>query len=284
MKSARVAVLGTGVMGAGVARSLLRAGHRVSVWNRTHDRAAPLGRSGAIVTTEIGECVLDASVVITLLYDASATLDVKPHLLESMGPEAVWVQSATIGPDGARQVARGVRRFLDAPVLGTRGPAEAGQLVSLVSGAADVAAAARPVIDGYSSRVVEAGPEIGRASALKLVCNAWVDLLVAGVGQSIAMAEQLDLDPALFLRAIEGGPVDAPVAQAKGAAILDDSTGVPSFALPGVVKDIGLMFSAVAATELRTELMVAMRDAYERVEETEYRDHDMAAVWRGFLR
>lgn len=112
-----VAVLGTGIMGAGIARSLLRAGHQVSVWNRAYERAAPLGESGATVATSVAECAHDASVVITMLFDTAATLEVKPELLESMNPDSVWVQSATSGPDGARDAAHRAPQLLDAPVL-----------------------------------------------------------------------------------------------------------------------------------------------------------------------
>lgn len=115
------------------------------------------------------------------------------------------------------------------------------------------------------------------------MCNAWVDLLVAGVGQSIAMAQQLDLDPALFLHAIADGLVDAAVAQAKGAAILREATAEPSFVLSGVVKDIDLMLAAINNTDVDAALIAAMRDVYQRAADIGYSDHDMAAAWRGFL-
>jgi len=193
------------------------------------------------------------------------------------------VQAATIGPDGARDAAHRAPQLLDPPVLGTRGPAEAGALVTLTSGPAELARKAGPVLEGYSSKIVDVGRRIGQASSLKLVCNAWVDLLVAGVGQSIAMAQQLDLDPALFLHAIADGPVDAAVAQVKGAAILSEATAEPSFVLSGVVKDIDLMLAAVNDTDLDAALIAAMRDVYQRAADNGYSDHDMAAAWRGFL-
>ena len=118
---------------------------------------------------------------------------------------------------------------------------------------------------------------------MKLVCNAWVDLLVAGVGQSIAMAQQLDLDPALFLHAIADGPVDAAVTQAKGAAILNGDTAESSFELSGVIKDIDLMLAAINNTDLGAALIAAMRDVYQRAADNGYRNHDMAAAWRGYL-
>ena len=95
-----VAVLGTGVMGAGMARSLLRAGHSVAVWNRSRARAEPLASDGARVAASPAEAVAGADVVVTMLFDTAATGDVVGAAAEAFGPDTVWLQTATVGPDG----------------------------------------------------------------------------------------------------------------------------------------------------------------------------------------
>ncbi len=133
-----VAILGTGAMGAGMARSLLRAGIEVTVWNRTAERARPLAADGATVATGPAEAVADAEIVVTMLFDTDSTLAIATEALPAMANGAIWVQSATIGIDGAaRAVALAAEHqvaYLDVPVLGSKGPADQGTLVLLASG------------------------------------------------------------------------------------------------------------------------------------------------------
>ncbi len=134
----RVAVIGTGTMGAGMAASILRAGHDLSVWNRTAERTTDLVNSGARGAADPADCVRDADVVITMLYDETATADAAAAFFPAMPDGAVWMQCATVGPAGARRLADLAAQHdvatLDAPVPGTKAPAEQGTLTALVSG------------------------------------------------------------------------------------------------------------------------------------------------------
>lgn len=278
-----VAVLGTGLMGTGMARSLLRAGHDVRVWNRTPDRAEPLRRDGATVARDPQDAVRDAHAVITMLFDADAVLDVVTGI--DLPDGCVWVQSSTIGIDGTRRVVelaqdRGLT-VLDAPVLGTRGPAAEGALVVLVSGDERAAAAVRPVLDAVGRATVDAGPEVGAATALKLVCNAWVGTVTAALGQSMALADGLGLDPRLFLGAIAGGPVDMPYAHVKGAAMLAGEYPA-AFTVDGVVKDLDLIRDAAARAGVPDTVLAATRDLFARTSADGRGHDDMAAVRTAF--
>src|SRR4051812_45621104 len=139
----RTAVLGTGIMGAAMARSLAREGHEVQVWNRTPDRAEAVTGDGITAHTAIGDAVAGCEVVVTMLYDADSVLEIAGELVAAMGPDTVWLQCSTVGPAGIARIAEAAGpvadRLLDAPVLGTRQPAETGNLVVLVSGPGDVA-------------------------------------------------------------------------------------------------------------------------------------------------
>ncbi|HET7740193.1 MAG TPA: NAD(P)-dependent oxidoreductase [Mycobacterium sp.] len=278
----RIAVLGTGIMGAGMARSLRREGHDVVAWNRTAAKAEPLAKDGIEVAESVTEAVTGADAVITMLFDADATLAIADDLLAALGPDAVWIQSGTVGPDGAHRIAlAGGDRVLDVPVLGTKKPAEEGALVVLASGPQELIDKVQPVLDAIGGRTIVVGPSIGAASALKLACNAWVGLITAGTAQSLAFAQSLGVEPSLFLRAIEGGPVDSAYAQLKGKAMLAGSYD-PSFALDGVVKDLSLMVTAANGVDFPAELIETVRAVFERASAQGHGEEDMAAVRYAF--
>jgi len=278
----QVAVLGTGIMGTGIARSMLRAGHDVRVWNRTAARAQPLADDGATVAGTAAAAVEGAEVVLVMLWDTPAVLDVLAAAAGS-APDAVWQLASTIGPGGMAEVAaaRPDLRLVDAPVLGTKGPAEQGKLVALVSGAPADVAAAQPAIDGYSARSVHAGERLGAASALKLVCNAWVATMNAAVGQSIALAEGLGLDPALFLDAMRGGASDAPYLHMK-AELVGKGEFPPSFALDGALKDVELIRATARGVSVADDVLAGLVAVYGRAVEAGHGEEDMSAVYRAF--
>lgn len=280
-----VAVLGTGTMGAGMARSLLRAGHEVRVWNRNPDRAAPLAADGAVVADSPAAAVAGADAVIVMLYDADSVLDVLEQAAHSAGSETVWLQTATIGMPGAVAVADFAAqhdlKLLDVPVLGTKGPAEQGKLVLLAAGDPTLREVVRPVFDAIASRTVWAGDELGRGTALKLACNAWVASLTAAAAQSLALAGALGLDPTLFLEAIKGGGSDSAYAHLKGAQMLAGRYEL-SFALDGARKDVGLITAAAAAVGVPTVLLDGVAVAFDAAAAAGYGAQDIAAVFTAF--
>ncbi len=240
-----VGFLGTGVMGAGMVRSLRRADLEVRAWNRDRSKAEPLAEVGATIAGSPGEAVRGADVVVTMLFDTDAVLDVIRQASPAAG--TLWLQMSTVGVDGAARTVDAARDLglvlVDAPVLGTRKPAEDGALVIMASGPDEAREKAAPVFDALGQRTLWVGAA-GQGSRLKLVCNAWVLGLIAALGQSIAMAEGLGLDPQFFLDAIEGGASDTPYAHAKGAAMLKRDYAV-TFGLLGARKDAGLIREAL---------------------------------------
>jgi 3-hydroxyisobutyrate dehydrogenase len=279
-----VAVLGTGIMGAGMARSLHGAGLQVRAWNRSPERAQPLGDDGIVVCGSAAEACTGADVVVTMLFDAESVEQVMGDVLREepdLGRHAVWLQTATVGPEGMARLAELAARHgipvLDAPVLGTRAPAESGSLVVVVSGDPGLRERVEPVLDAIGSRTLWAGDAVGVASRLKLVVNAWVASLNAAVAQSVAMARALDLDPQLFLEAIGGGPTDTPYAQLKGGMMIAGDYA-PSFPVDSVRKDLDLMALATQGRELDATLLEALRTVYARASEQGHGNDDMAAV------
>lgn len=281
----RVAVLGTGTMGAGMARSLLRDGLAVTVWNRSPERSLPLADDGAVVAESAQAAVTAADVVVTMLFDADSVLEVVASAADAFGSATVWAQMSTIGLAGSARVAaladRHGLRVLDAPVLGTRGPAEQGELVVLASGDPALLGIVAPAFDAMGGRTLWAGDSLGAGSALKLVCNAWVATLTAGVAQSLSLAEALHLEPQLFLDAIGGGPSDTPYAHLKGAAMLSGEFPA-QFALDGVVKDLGLIRTAVGHSGVDPALVSALLDTFRRAGAAGHGHEDIAAVVTAF--
>lgn len=275
-------MLGTGIMGAAMARSLAREGHDVAVWNRTPERAEAVVGDRIAAYPTVAEAVSRAEVVITVLFDADSVLAVTDDLAGALGTDSVWLQASTVGPEGMARISAAVPeladRLVDAPVLGTRKPAEDGTLVVLASGPAAALERASAVLEAIGSRTVRVGERVGPASALKLVCNSWVATLCAGLGQANALADTLGLEPRLFLEAIGGGPVDTPYAHAKGALMASGAYSPTAFSVDGVVKDVALMLSSVEGTGFRADLLRTLHDLYADTAAAGHADEDMAAV------
>jgi 3-hydroxyisobutyrate dehydrogenase len=280
-----VAVLGTGIMGAGMARNLIAAGLDVTVWNRSPDRARPLADAGARTATDAAEAVAGADVVVTMLFDADATAQVMEWALPAVAPDAVWVQTGTVGLDGTARLAELAEQhgvaFLDAPVLGTRQPAEQGALTVLVGGPETLRDRVAPVFDAIGSRTIWVGERPGDGHKLKLVSNSYVAVLMAGVAQAMALAEALGLDPQLFLDGVAGGSLDSPYVQVKGKAILAAEFPT-SFSVGGVAKDTALIASAMRASGVDSGFLEAAHEAFRRAAAAGHGDEDMAAVVHAF--
>lgn len=240
-----VAVLGTGIMGFPMAANLARAGIPVRAWNRTRKRAEPLTEHGVEVADSPAEAASEAAVVITMLSDAGAVEAVMRDAMDAVS--GVWAQMSTIGLPGLERCARLAREagvpLVDAPVLGTKQPAEEGKLIVLAAGPADTRATLDELFEIVGAKTVWLGDEPGAATRLKLVLNHWLLGLVENLGQTIALAEQLGVDPVTFLETIDGAPMGSPYAQVKGKAMLDDDFE-PSFPLRLAAKDARLVQEA----------------------------------------
>ncbi|WP_026204172.1 NAD(P)-dependent oxidoreductase [Actinomycetospora chiangmaiensis] len=280
-----VAVLGTGIMGAGMTRSLLREGHDVTVWNRSAEKAKPLADDGATVADSAADAVAGAEVVVTMLFDIEPVLSVMADAAGSLRDDAVWVQASTVGIEGTRRVAEFAAEHgidvLDSPVLGTKAPAENGKLVFLTSGPSALREKVTPAFDAMGARTQWVSETLGDASKLKLAVNAWIGVMVNGTAQSIALTRGLGLDPQLFLDAVDGQAVDSPYVQLKGKAMITGDY-TPSFELDGVVKDYDLIRQALTEAGTATTLADAVTDRLAAASAQGHGAEDMAAVVYGY--
>ncbi|WP_225828314.1 NAD(P)-dependent oxidoreductase [Streptomyces naphthomycinicus] len=280
-----VSVLGTGIMGAAMARNLVRAGHTVRAWNRTRAKAEPLAADGAHVAGTPAEAVEGADVVLTMLYDGPAALDVMREAAPALRSGAAWVQSSTAGIEAVDELAAFAREhdlvFFDAPVLGTRQPAEAGRLLVLAAGPGEHRAAVTPVFEAVGARTVWTGEDgaAGTATRLKLVANSWVLAATAAAGEVLALAQALDVDPESFFDAIGGGPLDMGYLRAKTALILDGRLSPPQFAVATAAKDARLIVQAGQRHGVRLDVAAAGAERMERAAAQGHADEDMAAAY-----
>ncbi len=273
----RVAVLGTGIMGAPIARNLAAAGHEVRAWNRSADKAQALAGDGVEPAGDIAEAVRGADVVMTMLADATAVEAVAGEALAAMDG-AVLVQLSTIGPEATARVAEQAKAagvpFVDAPVLGTKKPADEGKLVVLASGDYDKL---EPIFDAIGQRTVECG-DAGKGTRLKLAINTWLVALVEGAAETIALAEGIGIDPQLVLDALSGTPTDLPYLQMKGAMMIKREFE-PSFKLSLAAKDARLALTAAEEAGLDLPMLATIADRLDDASD-DHGDEDMAATFR----
>lgn len=279
-----VAVLGTGIMGAAMARNLARAGLDVRVWNRTRAKAEPLAADGARVTDSPAQAVDGADVVLTMLLDGDAVLDALRQAAPALQAGTVWLQMSTVGIEALGPLAQFADehrlRFFDAPVLGTKAPAEKGELTILAAGAQDERERARRVFDivGSSTRWVDEDGASGAASRLKLVINSWVLTTINGTGEALALAKGLGVDPREFLAAVAGGSLDLPYLRMKSELILSGDLPA-SFTVSAARKDARLITEAARHAGVRMDLVAAGAERFRRAEEQGHGEEDGAAAY-----
>ena len=277
-----VAVLGTGIMGAAMARNLLKVGMEVRAWNRSREKAKPLAEDGATVADSPAEAAEGADFLLTMLADADTIADVVDDgVLSALSDGGVWLQMSTVGSEGTERLGElaagsGVA-FVDAPVLGTKAPAEGGQLIVLASGPEEVRERSEAVFESMASKVVWLG-EAGAGSRLKLVVNNWIVGLLGVLAETISLAEATGVDPERFLEAIEGGPLGLPYAQIKGNMMIEERFPA-SFSLKLARKDAALVLDAAKANGLEMSVTEAVIARFDDAISSGHGDEDMAAVY-----
>jgi 3-hydroxyisobutyrate dehydrogenase len=272
-----VAFLGTGIMGFPMARNLAAAGFDVRAWNRTREKAAPLAEDGVSVVGTPAEAAEGADVLVTMLSEADAVAE----SVRDVRDVPVWAQMSTVGLKATERLTaladeHGMA-YVDAPVLGTKKPAEEAQLVVLAAGPAHVRERLGPIFDAVGRETRWLGDAPGAATRLKVVLNHWILALTENIGETLAFSRALGVDPALALGTIEGSAMDSPYLQMKGRAILDEALD-PSFPLPLAVKDSDLVLEAGREAGVDLPLIEVARRQFERALELGHGDKDIATA------
>ncbi len=268
-----IAVLGLGAMGSRMATRLLDAGHSIRIFNRSVEAGVPLVARGAIQGQTPRQAVAGCDVVVCCVRDDDAArgvwLDDDTGALPVMQAGSIAVESSTLTPACARELALAARNrgvhFLDAPVVGSRPQAEAGQLAYLVGGEAKVLERVRPVLELMGAAVIHVGGN-GSGAILKLVVNALLGIQVAAYAELLAMAAKTGLDPAAALPMLGSLPVCSPAA--KGAAsLIVAADHAPRFPIDLILKDLRYAEELAASVGARLPTTTAVRGVFERAQE-----------------
>jgi 3-hydroxyisobutyrate dehydrogenase len=267
----KLAVLGLGTMGSGMADSAARAGLPLVVWNRDPAATTPFAAHGVEVAPSVAEAVAGTDVVITMVTNAEAVVSIAEAegLLDSLRPGSVWAQMSTIGVDGTDRIVAMMRErrpdvsFVDAPVSGSKVPAEQGNLVVFASGPEAARPTVTPVFDAIGRQTLWLGPA-GRGSRMKLVNNVLLAFTSEGVANSLALADRLGLERNSVVEAFDGGPLVSPWESAKFQRIARNDFSA-EFSLALALKDVDLALSE-GGTERFAVLAALSKEWHEAVD------------------
>jgi 3-hydroxyisobutyrate dehydrogenase len=279
-----VAVLGIGSMGHGMATSARRAGIPTIVWNREPGRTRDLADLGAEVAETAADAAARAGIVITMVTDADAVLSIATEqgMLDALAPGSIWAQMSTIGVAGIERVIQLVEaqrtdvKLLDAPVSGSKEPAEQGQLTIFASGPDDARSRVAPLFDALGQRTIWVGP-LGAGSRMKLVNNTLLAFTAEGVGASIALAHRLGVETETVIDALDAGPLVSPWESAKLQRIAKGDYS-PQFSLALALKDVHLALESVDAA--RFESLASLAREWERAVDQGLGAQDLTVVTR----
>jgi 3-hydroxyisobutyrate dehydrogenase len=279
-----VAVLGIGAMGHGMAASALRAGIPTIIWDRRPAATTGLAELGAEVAATAADAARRAAIAVTMVTDADAVISIARDqgMLAALAPGAIWAQMSTIGVAGTDRVAAiaaGERpdvMLLDAPVSGSKDPAERGQLTIFASGPAAARTRVAPLFDALGQRTIWVG-EAGAGTRLKLVNNTWLAFATEAVATSVALARRLGLETATVAGALGGGPLVSAWQEAKLRRIADDEYSA-QFALSLALKDVRLALQAAGADEFA--VLGALADEWQQVVDQGLGGEDLTVVTR----
>ena len=279
-----VAVLGIGAMGHGMAASALRAGIPTIVWNRNLEAARDLAELGAEVAPTAADAARRAAIVVTMVTDADAVISVARDqgMLAALAPGAIWVQMSTIGVAGIDRVAAlaGAERpdvmFLDAPVSGSRDPAERGELTIFASGPGEARARVTPLFSALGQRTIWVG-QAGAGTRLKLVNNTWLAFATEAVATSVALAHRLGLDTGTVVDALGGGPLVSAWQAAKLQRIAHGEFSA-QFALSLALKDVHLALEA--ADSERFAVLACLAGEWQQAVDQGLGEQDLTVVTR----
>jgi 2-hydroxy-3-oxopropionate reductase len=264
--SCKITLIGTGLMGSPMSRNLLKAGHDLTVWNRSIERAEPLAADGATVARTAAEAVEGAAFVITMLSDgfASGALIEDPAIQKALAPGAIWIDMSSAKPEHARaqsELLKGLGfAHLDAPVSGGTKGAEAGTLAIMVGGDAAPFAAARPVFEAMG-RPVHVGPS-GTGQLSKLANQTIVAVTISAVAEAMLLVEQGGADPAAVRAALKGGFADSTILQQHGARMTNGDF-VPGGLTKFQVKDLNNTLDEAAQLGLTLPATASVRDRFQ---------------------
>ncbi len=287
MSKPRIAFLGLGIMGSGMARRLLANGFPLAVFNRNSEKSRPFAREGASVAASPREAAAQADVIISMVADDVAARSLwlgENGALASARPETVCIECSTVTVNWARELAAAAAargcKFLDAPVTGSKTQAAAGQLVFLVGGDSATLEKTRPVLAAMSKAIVHVGPTASGA-LLKLINNFVCGVQVASLAEALAMIERSGLDRARALEILTAGAPGSPIVKTV-AARMTAPDFAPNFLLRLLAKDLGYAMAEGGKLSVDMLTAAAALEQFHRAIAAGHGNKDIAAVVQPF--
>ena len=287
LANSRIAFLGLGIMGSGMAGRLLDAGARLTVFNRSPQRATPLAARGAAIAATPREAVAEAEIVFSMVADDAASHDVwngGAGALAGVRPGTLLVECSTVTVSRIAELAESARRIgcelVDAPVTGSKMQAAGGELVFLVGGSEPAIARIRPALDAMGTSVVHLGP-VGSGALVKLINNFLAGVQAASLAEAIAIIERSSLDRVQTIGAIVNGSPGSPVMKTLASRILADDFS-PNFYLHLLAKDLGYAIGEGERRGVPMSMASTARDLLQASIARGDGDKDMAAVVEQF--
>ena len=281
--SIRVALLGLGIMGAGMAGRLLTAGFPLTVYNRSASKATALVRAGAQLANTPRQAAIDADIIISMVADDVASKGMwlgSEGAISGVKSGAILIESSTVSTDWIRQLAEAAKaadcELLDAPVSGSKPQAEAGQLFFMIGGSTAAMETARPVLAAMSRDMIHLGPT-GSGAMMKLINNFVCAVQVTSLAEAMALIERTHLDPAKALSILTGGAPGSPMVKTLSARMTArDYT--PNFLLKLLAKDVTYAIAEARTLDLPLRTGEASLSLLKSAIEEGHGDQDMAAV------
>ena len=263
MTKEKVAFLGTGLMGFPMALNLTRSGVPLTVWNRTQTKANPLALEGAKVASNIVDAVKEADIVISMMSDGPTVLAVIEDVLQSLKPEALWVDMSSTKPaEGRLQAAILLEQnitHLDAPVSGGTKGAEDASLAIMVGGCRDNFERARPIFE-MMGRPVHVGPS-GTGQLSKLCNQTIVAVTIGAVAEAMLLASEGGADPTALRSALKGGFADSTILQQHGQRMTDGNF-VPGGLSKFQLKDLDNVLAEATLVNLSLPMTEDVRNRF----------------------
>jgi 3-hydroxyisobutyrate dehydrogenase len=279
----KVGFVGLGIMGAGMAGNLVKAGYDVTVYNRTRAKAADVEKLGARVADSPADAARGAAAVVTMLADPPAIREAvlgANGVIQTLESGSVLIDCSTVDPETtaaclAACEAKGAG-FLDSPVTGSKPAAEAGELVMMVGGSDETLAKAMPVLEAMSSKVIHAGPS-GSGTMIKLCFNLFVSHMAASLAEALVLGVKSGLKPEKIIEAIMAGKIQSPYYEWKGGCMMDRDFST-NFSTKLMHKDTAMIMSAAFGLGVPLPVTAAVKELFQMAKSKGLADEDFCSV------
>jgi 3-hydroxyisobutyrate dehydrogenase-like beta-hydroxyacid dehydrogenase len=281
----KIAMLGLGIMGTPVAKNILKAGFELTVWNRNKDKCAPLLKLGATSAETPEEAAKEADITLCMVSDPKAAKAVAlgpKGAIEGLSAGKAYIDFSTVDSQTAITIGTAVTKtgakFLEAPVSGSKKPAEDATLIILCGGDKELFMSAQPLLKKISKASYYLG-ETGQGAKMKLVVNMVMGAMMASLSEGLALAEKAKLDLTTLLEVVDGGAMSNPMFRGKGPAMIK---GVfpTAFPLKHMQKDMRLACALGDQLAQPLPVIAAANQQYIKARKSEHGEEDFSAVYR----